>query len=403
MLLMKQQSNNLNVIESEKCTGCQACKQICPHNAIDMIEDEEGFLFPIKNANCTNCNLCTKVCPIINNVKRTETLEESKVYLFRHCDKEVVEKSSSGGAFTAIVQELYDDNCVIFGAEYSEAFKVIHSCIQNINDLDKFRKSKYVQSDVKNTYVEAKRFLMSDKKVIYTGTPCQIAGLKNYLGHDYQNLLCIDLICHGVTSYKVFHKYIEFVEKKYDEKVKKITFRKRTKEHEKWNSRNISILFDNNKCIIQNSLENEYLNAYHKALDYRKSCGSCKFASIERNSDITIADCWGIENLYEDMDVHRGYSMVVVNTKKGNELFKKIKEHHEVKPLSLDFAISSNAQFTRPAKFHKNRKLFFNNIDRVQFDKLANKCLRKDAIKAKIGNAVPKPFKQVLKSFLGRK
>lgn len=400
---MKQQLNELTIISPEKCTGCQACRQICPHNAIDIIEDEEGFLFPIKNANCTNCKLCINICPIINDVKRNENLKESIVYLFRHNDENVIEKSSSGGAFTAIVQDFYDDNCVIFGAEYSDGFKVIHSYVQDINDLDKFRKSKYVQSDVKNTYVEAKNFLISGKKVIYTGTPCQIAGLKNYLGRDYSNLLCIDLICHGAPSYKVFRKYLEFLHKKYNSKVKEITFRKRTTEQEKWNSRNISILFCNNKCIIQNSLENEYLNAYHRALNYRKSCSNCKFASVERNSDITIADCWGIENLYKDIDVHKGYSMVIINTQKGNELFDKIKKHQEVKPLSIDFAISSNAQFSQPAKFHKNRKMFFENLDKLQFDKLVNKCLRKELIKAKIKKAVPKSFKRILKSFLRRK
>lgn len=400
---MKQQPNELTIISPEKCTGCQACRQICPHKAIDIIEDEEGFLFPTKNANCTNCKLCINICPIINDVKRNENLEESIVYLFRHNDENVIEKSSSGGAFTAIVQDLYDDNCVIFGAEYSDGFKVIHSYVQDINDLDKFRKSKYVQSDVKDTYAEVKDFLIAGKKVIYSGTPCQIAGLRNYLGRDYHNLLCVDLICHGVPSYKVFRKYLEFLHKKYNSKVKEITFRKRTTEQEKWNSRNISILFDNNKCIIQNSLENEYLNAYHRALNYRKSCGNCKFASVERNSDITIADCWGIENLYKDIDVHRGYSMVIVNTQKGKELFDKIRKHQEVKPLSIDFAISSNAQFSQPAKFHKNRKMFFENLDKLQFDKLVNKCLRKELIKAKIKKAVPKSFKRILKSFLRRK
>lgn len=405
---MKKQINNNNLVAApitslEKCTGCQACKQICPHNAIDMIEDDEGFIVPQRNSNCTNCRACVKICPIINNVKTGELLNESEVYLLRHKDNNIVKKSSSGGAFTAIVQEYDTGNCIIFGAEYENNFRVAHNFVQNGENIDRFRKSKYVQSDVKDTYVETKKFLLSGKKVIYSGTPCQIAGLRNYLGKDYINLLCVDLICHGVPSQKVFNKYIDFLEKKTNSKVKSISFRERIKEKDKWNSRCVSIMLSNNQSIVQDLSENEYLKGYHSKLFYRKSCESCKFASIKRNSDITIADCWGIENVYKDIDANEGYSMVVVNTKKGAQLFDKIREKQEVKKLSLDFAILHNYNFNRPTKFHKNRKMFYENVDSICFDKLINKCLKKELIKAKIKRSVPRFLKNILNKFLGRK
>ncbi len=402
---MKQQVNDFlnTVISAEKCTGCQACKNVCPRRAIDMVEDSEGFLLPVKNSNCTDCKLCLKTCPVMNDVKKSKVLNESKVYLLRHKDEDVVNLSSSGGAFTAIVQEYDSEDCVVFGAEYENDFKVSHNYVQCIKELDKLRKSKYVQSDVKDTYAEVKDFLIAGKKVIYSGTPCQIAGLRNYLGRDYHNLLCVDLICHGVPSYKVFRKYLEFIERKYNSKVKRVTFRERKKEGKNWNSKNISILFGNGRSIVQSSTQNDYLKGYHNKLFYRRSCENCKFASIERNSDITIADCWGIEKVFKDIDVHKGYSMVVVNTEKGERIFEEVKKHQDVKQLSLNFAISSNAQFSHPTEFHKNRKVFYDNLDKMQFDKLVNKCLRRDLIKARIRKVIPKSFNEMAKRFLRRK
>ena len=402
---MKQQATNIldTVIPTEKCTGCQACRQICPYNAIDMIEDEEGFLHPVKNSNCVNCGACSKICPVVNEVKRYHVLDESQVYLLRHKDDEVVKHSSSGGAFTAIVQAYYDKNCIIFGAAYEENLKVVHNYIKDIKELRKFRKSKYVQSNVKDTYSEVKKFLLDRKKVIYSGTPCQIAGLKNYLAKDYENLLCIDLICHGVPSQKVFDKYIEFLEKKYGCEIKEISFRERTKKNDKWNSRNIAILFNDGKKIIEDSITNRYLLGYHGRLFFRKSCGTCKFASIKRNSDITIADCWGIEKLFKDVDVHEGQSLVIINTEKGKKFFEKVKINQNVTPLSIEFAILSNAQFSSPTKFHKNRAMFYDNIDKIQFDKLISKCLKSDLIKTKIKKIIPKSFKKLLKKLLRRK
>ena len=364
------------IIQKNKCTGCQACRQICPKDAITMIEDEEGFLYPEKNQKkCTECGLCTKICPIINDIKIEDRIEKQEVQAVSHKNKDIIIKSSSGGAFTSIVQAFCDKDYVIFGAKYGDRFEVIHSYIEDKTDIDIFRKSKYVQSNIKDTYREAKRLLNENKKVLFSGTPCQIAGLRKYLNKDYQNLFCVDLVCHGVPSQKVFNKYIYCVEKKYKDKIRKISFREKTFK-KKWNSRNILIEFEKNKKIIENSEKNYFLKGFHNKLFYRPSCKECKFANPKRYSDITIADCWGIEELYPDLDVHRGQSLMVINTEKGKKLLNEINKSQEVRELTLEFAIKSNAQFREPTKFNKNRELFFQNFENTRFDKLINKCVK---------------------------
>ena len=195
--------------DKNNCTGCRACEKICPKDAIQMVQDSEGFIYPeIDELKCIKCGLCQKVCPNVNSVKNE--LIEQKVYYGVHKDEEILRKSSSGGAFTAIVEAFCDKDYIIFGCTMNEKFEVYHDYVDNKKDIIKFRKSKYLQSNVKDSYIKVKEFLKNGKKVIFTGTPCQISGLKNFLGNIKQEkLLCVDLICHGVTSQKVFNSYIE--------------------------------------------------------------------------------------------------------------------------------------------------------------------------------------------------
>lgn len=394
----------LNENEKSRCTGCQACKHACPKNAIDMIEDEEGFLYPQKNNNCIECGLCESVCPLNNNIENK--IIEQEVYAAIYRDDNVLNNSSSGGAFTAICNCFCDENYVIFGAEYDEKFKVKHGYADNIKDIEKFRKSKYVQSDINDSYKQVKEMLKDGKKVIFSGTPCQIAGLKSFLKNkEYNNLLCIDIICHGVPSPKVWRKYLEHVENKYNSKIKEVNFREKTNKNDRWNSKNIKIELERNRTIVEDNIKNYYLTGFRKELLFRPSCATCNFANLNRVSDITIGDCWGIEKINEELDVHKGVSLIVINTQKGKEIFNNLSKYMELQKLDLNFAIKENEQLRKPTKFHKNREKFYRNIEKNRFDKLIKKYAKdtyKIRIKRNILRLMPKGIKEKVKMIIKR-
>ena len=374
------------------CTGCKACEQICPKKAIVMIKNEEGFEYPEIDDKCINCGLCKSVCPILNEVKDSGKLEKQKVFSCENIDYQVLMNSSSGGAFTSIVEAFCDYNYVIFGVEFNEKHEAVHTYVEDKNEISKYRKSKYVQSNIGDSYKLVKEFLNAERKVLFTGTPCEIAGLKQYLRKEYDNLLTVDLICHGVPSQKVLDKYIIYAENKYKSKVRKINFREKTKKNGIWNSRNI---LENGCKIIENEQLNSYLKGFHSNLFFRIGCYNCKFANKNRVSDITIGDSWGIEKLYPDIDVHKGQSLLIVNTKKGERIYKTIKMYQNYKEIDIQFAVNTNLQLKKPAILNKKRKYFFEHLDTMEFDKLINKCDNK--LKIYIKKIIPKKLKKIYK------
>lgn len=390
----------ISTLNKQECTGCRACEQICPKKCIKMIEDNEGYKYPVKEEkDCIDCGLCEKICPLNKDKLIKEFKQE--VYVAKTRNEKALKNSSSGGMFWILAEECCRENGIIFGAKYDDNFNVVHDYVSDISMASIFRKSKYVQSDIKDSYTNTKKFLIEGKNVLFTGTPCQIAGLKSYLQKEYENLLCVDLICHGVPSQKIFNKYINFIENKYKSEVKRINFREKTFKNKKWNSKNMKIELTNSKIIIEDSIKNLYLRGYQGELYFRPSCEKCLFATKNRISDITIADCWGISNMYPDKDVHRGESMVVVNSEKGKKVFDNVKEKIDFKELTLEFAIESNAQFSHPTKFHPNRRYFFENLDKIRFDKLINKCIPQNKFKTIISkiflNKVKIKIKKILK------
>lgn len=386
----------------ENCTGCKACQQSCPKKAIKMKKDKEGFYYPaIDEKLCIKCGLCKKVCPMSNNCKIEKF--EQKVYYGINTDEEILLKSASGGAFTSIAKSFCDKNYVIFGATIDKKLKVKHCYIQDIAKIYMFRKSKYVQSDIGDSYIEAEKFLTNGKKVLFSGTPCQIAGLKKFLKKEYDNLLCVDLICHGVPSQKVFDKYISDTEKKYKDKIKNVNFRKKVLKYNEYNSRNLEICFENKKSKIENVYKNPYLKGYSKKLFYRPSCSKCIFANSKRISDITIADCWGIEKINPKLDVHKGVSLLIFNTNRGYKILNSINKEINMNSTSIDFAIKENEAIREKSKFNKNRKYFFDNINNMNFEKLVNKCLPEKVytkIKRNISILVPKNVKVGIKKIV---
>jgi coenzyme F420-reducing hydrogenase beta subunit len=383
------------IIRKEDCTGCYACSQICPDeiNCISMVKDNEGFWYPkVDYSKCIKCGLCVDVCPILSN----KVVENTPVaYACINKNESIRLESSSGGVFSLIAEQVIDDGGVVFGAGFDENFEVVHSYIEKKNDIGKYRGSKYVQSKIGNTYKQAESFLKSGRKVLFTGTPCQIAGLKSFLGKTYINLLCVDLVCHGVPSPDVFKKYIKYRNEKANSQVKRISFRRKD---EGWKRFSVSFLFENDTEYRQNLNNDLYMKAFLKNICLRPSCYECKFKTLHRQSDITLADFWGIQSIAPEMDDDKGISLLLINSDNGVEMFNRIKKSILYKEVNINEAIKFNPAVINSAQLHPNRDAFFEGLkDNISFDLLVKKYCT-DKLSVKIKRMIKAVIRKVLKN-----
>jgi len=334
--------------------------------------DEEGFWYPAPDYNkCNRCGLCVRVCPIINkiNVNNKPSYEPS-AYACINNDEATRLYSSSGGIFTLIAEQIINQDGVVFGAGFTDNFEVLHKYVETIDGLEELRGSKYVQSKVENTYKQVKTFLSQGRKVLFSGTPCQISGLKSYLNQSYDNLLCIDIVCYGVPSPKVFKKYIVYQEDRFGSQVNKIFFRNK---NEGWKRYSVYFKFKNNIEYQQTHDKDLYMRVFLKDVCLRPSCYSCKFKSLNRESDITLADFWGIHNLLPEMDDDKGTSLVLVNSNAGKEILDTILDKINFIKVDLSEAIKYNPAAIMSPQWNKNRNYFFADLNNLKFDKLVNK------------------------------
>lgn len=376
--------------DKHECCGCRACEQICPTACISVYVDDEGFLYPLKDSvRCINCDLCRGVCPCANGefLLAAGSSCYSRAYMAKHKDKSIVYNSASGGVFSALVSSFCDGEFAVFGVELNDSFEVVHSFTQTISGTLKYRKSKYVQSDIKRSYKKAEEFLKNGCKVLFTGTPCQVAGLRLFLGKDYENLLTADLVCHGVPSQKVFDRYLSFLQQKYGGIVTSYGFRHKSLKWRRWNSRNIRVVVGK-KEIIRDSMTDEYLRGFHKSLYYRPSCYECKFANPNRISDFTMADFWGVEKKYPSEIVHRGVSALLANTEKALALVDTLKSHLSMLEVERDFVIQNNRQLQRATVRHPRRAEFFRELDTVDFSDLVDRCVPKPPVIRRVASRV---------------
>jgi coenzyme F420-reducing hydrogenase beta subunit len=301
----------IEIKEKEMCTGCYGCENICPQDCITMEKDYEGFSYPIVNKkSCTNCGLCEKVCPMLHEV---ELHEQPVAYAAYNKNEKIRMQSSSGGLFTLIAEQIINEEGVVFGVGFDESFNVTHSYVECKEELIRFRGSKYIQSEIGDAYKQAKDFLIQGKKVLFTGTPCQIAGFKFYLGKDYENLICQDIVCQGVPSPLAWSKYLESRIRKQGngKQIREITFRSKD---ESWKQYKLKISFEADNIYQENKSNDKYLRAFMKFISIRPSCFRCKFKGEHRASDITLADFWGIQNVISNMDDDKGISLVIINS-----------------------------------------------------------------------------------------
>lgn len=345
-----------------ECYGCTACEQICPKHAITLQYDDEGFLYPFVNTErCVRCDLCKKVCSAEKDVKK---VNPTKAFSIIHNDEKFLLKSSSGGAFKSLL-EVFDNNTIVYGVCWESRSVAVFDKSNIESAFEKFRKSKYVQAELRNTYSLIKTDLDSGKFVLFVGTPCQASGLKEYLGDTYDNLILVDLICHGVPSSKILEKQFECWDLK-NNKAISIEFRHKENKNNVWNSKYARISFESGAVKIFEYDTSAFLRGYDNGLFFRPSCSTCQFATNKRVSDITIGDYWGAK----EYDVHKGLSLIFANTQKGLEIVSKLKKVSKVNNVDLEHAIANNARLRNPDKGHKNRDDFFKKVDSCNFEKL---------------------------------
>lgn len=355
----------IEIKNKKRCCACHACYNICPKKAITMQRDEKGFEYPvIDKEKCIQCNLCSRVCPISS--QRKSEKQYSKSYAVINCDQKVRMESSSGGMFTALANYIIGQGGIVFGAQFDEEYNVIHTYTDKIEEISLYRGSKYVQSKIGDTYQKVKQFLEEDKYVLFTGTPCQIAGLRSFLQKEYSKLYLQDIICHGVPSPKVWRKYLSYREQKEENKIRNIKFRNKESG---WKSYKIQISYSD-KEYIKKSTEDIYMIAFLKDIILRDSCYSCKFKQKHRISDITLADFWGVQNILPEMDDDKGTSLVIIHSHKGKELFDQIKEKIQYQEVDLEIASNYNPSMIQPAFLNKNREKFFSELEKKDLEDL---------------------------------
>jgi coenzyme F420-reducing hydrogenase beta subunit len=351
------------------CCGCTACSLVCPKNAITMQEDEEGFLYPLTNEElCTNCGICRKVCAFTKKIEKAGT---PAIYAVRHNDMEVLEKSSSGGVFTAISDVILNQGGVVYGASFDENYFVYHLRAANIETRNQLRGSKYVQSRLDDTYQKVKEDLDSGNVVLFSGTPCQNAGLASYLefrGADTSNLLQCDLVCHGVPSPKLWIQYVQYLEDRFNGKITEFSFKDK---RDNWKSMDSRVFVGDKDISSMCNKKLSFFRFYSTLYPVRPSCFKCPYTNLSRPSDLTIADFWNLEKSKPDFDDSTGVSLVLVNSEKGEKLFEKIKSTIYFEESNINECWQPHLEY--PNSEPSRRKIFWREYKEKGFEYVIKK------------------------------
>lgn len=368
----------------KNCTGCSACESVCKQNAIRMEYNEEGFLYPKINLdNCLNCGKCDHVCPTISRKRITYSDEYPKAYGAINKNTEELLRSSSGGLFILLAKEILSRNGVIAGAAFSDDFQYVkHVIVDDEENLNQLLGSKYLQSDTRNIFPIIKIILESERYVLFSGTPCQIVALKNFLQKDYYNLLCVDVICHGAPSPFVWQKYLCYVINEFNLTPRYISHRYKMNS---WDSFGIRIN-DNERFYFRDLNQDPYLKLFLNNYSLRESCFDCCAKGEYRQSDITLGDFWGAEN-FGFADNSDGVSLVIVHNQKGLEFFSSLADSVLSIPVNCSDAIKYNSAYEFSVNPPEKRKEFFADMNKISWDglfKRYNRVETKKVIKNKI-------------------
>lgn len=387
----------IEIRKKKNCCGCSACEQRCPHHCIVLREDSEGFLYPhVYKERCTSCGICEKVCPVQNRAAAHSPL---KVYAAKNKNKQELLSSSSGGLFVIFAKKIIKEGGVVFGAKFDESWNVVHAYTEKEEGIRAFMGSKYVQSQIGSAFSDAKGFLQSGRKVLFSGTPCQIAGLNGYLGHRYDNLLTIDVICHGVPSPMVWKHYLNEIVRKvcHDEnsvssplilnssgrdalfeRITSISFRDKRTDWKKFSfalslAKDLSEGKQNSVSLSHTFSEDNYMRLFLSNVILRPSCYHCPSKEGKSNSDITIADFWGIERVHANFDDERGVGLLLVNTEKGQFALDEESLYLKSREVSLSDAVGSNPSYYTSVSEPLEKKLcfFLLNVSKTNINTIA--------------------------------
>lgn len=346
----------INIQNKAECVGCEACVQRCPQKCIVLQEDEEGFMYPhVEIETCINCGLCEKVCPVIHQGSARIPINS---YAIINKNEAIRNSSSSGGVFTALAEFVLNRNGVVFGASFDESWSVAHTYVEEKSLLCRLRGAKYVQSSIGSTYIEVENFLKGGRYVLFSGLPCQVAGLKLFLRKEYENLITVDMFCHGVPSPGIWRKYLNEKIGCMGKKIERMSFRDKSTG---WQTYSFSYT-TKEKGIKQNFSElasrNYFMKGFLADLYLRPSCYSCPAKQLKSGSDLTIGDFWGIQHINAELDDNKGISAVLVNSDKGNHLLDTI-TGLMCERVSYDQITCFNPALIHSAKLSNKRRAFF--------------------------------------------
>lgn len=389
---MNKGKNNF-ICDIGECTGCHACFGACPEQCISMKPDPEGFLQPeIDLDRCIGCGKCRAVCPVLKQYDGNETLA---AFAAVNDDDNIRMKSSSGGIFTLLAENIINRGGVVFGAAFDDDLNVKHIMIDSVNDIYKLRGSKYVQSRIGDAYLTAKAMLADGRLVLFSGTPCQIGGLKSFLGKEYENLITQDIICHGVPSPSVWQKYLEYRQAEQNAKINKTILPEFRNKSTGWHRYSIKLSFCGGSEYMQTIDKDLFMRAFLQNLSLRRSCYQCHFKSLKREGDLTLADFWGVERQVPELFDNKGTSLVLINSEKGAGLFDSV----NAKRVETDAvrAVCPNEAAYRSVDKPEKREYFFNSLCTENFGKAVKKYA-KISIKKSVYNKIRSSGGRILRA-----
>ena len=390
----------IELAQNNDCTGCSACYAACAKGAISITPDAEGFAHPqIDSAKCVNCGLCVKACPVLAKHSPRTPLA---VYAAKAKDDELRLKSSSGGVFSLLARAVIAEGGVVFGAGFDHSdWHVMHKSAENEEELEDLRGSKYVQSEMGDTYKRVRDELTKNRKVLFSGTPCQVSGLRLFLGKEYDNLLLVDVICHATPSPLAWRKFLEKrLATDYTDRaggfrdIMRISFRRKNCG---WKRFSLSLRFANDNEYLKDLTKDSFMRGFLAELYNRPSCHNCHSRELKSGSDLSIADYWRVHEKFPQMDDDKGTSLILVNTDKGEKYWSGINAALTEVPSDYDDAVRINPAILRSSPPHNKRQRFFKLLHKRDFDKLVVQLLKRP-----LWRRAASKFKRICKRIIGK-
>lgn len=385
--------------DKKHCCGCAACSNACPKQAIRMIPDAEGFLYPvIDGQKCVSCGLCQKVCPYKRNADLRQV--QSEAYAYKHKDANLVENSSSGGAFSGLCDTFCSGEYFVAGAAFNKTQRVVHKMVDSLDACSIFQKSKYVQSDMDGIHVQVQKALSEGKRVLFSGTPCQCESILSYLGGSHENLLTVDLICHGVPSPLFFQKYIRYLEGRYQGQLVKYDFRNKRAG---WESSELLAEFNNGKKYRNSTYANDdpYMIAFIKRMANRPSCSVCPFACLNRKTDFTLGDLWGADEILPEWNDNKGLSVMLVHTEKARSLLQTMYQNAKIREIPIESIANHNKNLVCASENSPVRDAFMKDLISLPFPRLIKKYLKpRSVLRRSVSKLFNKKTKTRIKKIL---